>query len=73
MQISNHLAELSQSTDMHLIKYDRLLFLGDFNAGVEDSSVKNFLFYNDGHNILRIFGTLPVFLFTTSEKKRDYS
>ena len=73
MQISNHLAELSQSTDMHLTKYDRLLFLGDFNAGVEDSAVKNFLFYNDGHNILRIFDTLPVFLFTTSEKKRDYS
>ena len=33
----------------------------------------NFLaFYNHGHNILRIFGTLPNFLFTTSETKRDY-
>ena len=25
-----------------MTKYDQILFLGDFNAGVEDSSVKNF-------------------------------
>ena len=42
MQISNHLADLSKNTDLYLTKYDQLLFLGDFNAGVEDSSVKNF-------------------------------
>ena len=42
MQISNHLAELSKNTDLYLTKYDQLLFLGDFNAGVEDSSVKKF-------------------------------
>ena len=42
MQISNHLAELSKNTDLYLTKYDQLLFLGDFNAGLEDSSVKNF-------------------------------
>ena len=42
MQISNHLAELSKSTDLYLTKYDQLLFLTDFNAGVEDSSVKTF-------------------------------
>ena len=42
MQISNPLAELSKNTDLYLTKYDQLLFLGDFNAGVEDSSVKNF-------------------------------
>ena len=42
MQISNHLAELSKSIDLYLTVYDQLLFLGDFNAGVEDSSVKNF-------------------------------
>ena len=42
MQISNHLAELSKNTDLYLTKYDHLLFLGDLNAGVEDSSVKNF-------------------------------
>ena len=28
--------------------------------------------YNHGHNILRLFDTLPNFLFTTSEIKRDY-
>ena len=28
--------------------------------------------YNHGHNILRLFDTLPNFLFTTSEMKRDY-
>ena len=42
MQISNHLAELSKNTDLYLTKYDQLLFLGDFNAGVEDSPVKIF-------------------------------
>ena len=42
IQISNHLAELSKSTDLYLTKYDQLLFLGDFNAEVEDPSVKNF-------------------------------
>ena len=41
MEISNHLTELSKNTDLYLTKYDQLLFLGDFNAGVEDSSVKN--------------------------------
>ena len=42
MQTSNHLAELSKSTDIHLTKYDELLFLGHCNGGVEDSSVKSF-------------------------------
>ena len=42
MQISNNLVELSKNTDLYLTKSDHLLFLGDFNAGVEDSSVKNF-------------------------------
>ena len=40
--ISNHLAELSKNIDLYLTKYDQLLFLGDFNAGVEDLSVNNF-------------------------------
>ena len=43
MQISNHLTELSKNTDLYLCKYDQLLFLTDFNAGVEDSSGKNFV------------------------------
>ena len=29
-------------------------------------------YYNHGHNILRILVTLPNFIFTTSETKRDY-
>ena len=29
-------------------------------------------YYNDGHIILRIIDTLPKFVFTTSETKRDY-
>ena len=37
MQISNNFAELSKSTDLYLTKCDQLLFLGDFNAGVQDS------------------------------------
>ena len=39
---SNHLAELSTNIDLHLTKYGQLLSLGDFNAGVEDTSFKNF-------------------------------
>ena len=27
---------------------------------------------NDGRNILRVFGTLQIFLSTASETKRDY-
>ena len=30
MQISNHLADLSKSTDLYLTKYDQLLLLGNF-------------------------------------------
>ena len=30
------------------------------------------IFYNLGHNILRIFDGLPNFSFTTSETNRDY-
>ena len=33
---------MSKSPDLYLTKYDQLLFLGDFNAGVEDSAIKNF-------------------------------
>ena len=42
VQIPNHLAELSKSTDLYLTEYDQLLFLGEFYAGVEDSAIKNF-------------------------------
>ena len=42
LQISNHLAKLGKNTDLYLTKYDQLLFLGDFDAGVEDSSVRHF-------------------------------
>ena len=41
-QISNHLSKLSKDINIYLTKYDQLLFLGDFNAGVEDTSMKNF-------------------------------
>ena len=43
LQISNHLEELSKSNDLYLTEYDQLLLSGDFNAGVEDSSIKNFV------------------------------
>ena len=35
MQISSHL-------DLYITKFDQLLSLGDFNAGVKNSSIKNF-------------------------------
>ena len=41
MQMSNHAAELNKSTDLYLTIYDQILFSGNFNAGVEDSSIKN--------------------------------
>ena len=40
--LSNHIAALSKSLDLLTTKYERLLFLGDFNAGMEDSSIKIF-------------------------------
>ena len=40
--ITQHLYALSKSIDVITSKYDNLLFLGDFNAGVKDKSVKNF-------------------------------
>ena len=40
--LSNHIAELSKSLNLFTTKYERLLFLGDFNAGMEDSSIKIF-------------------------------
>ena len=41
MKMSNHAAELNKSTDLYLTIYDQILFSGNFNAGVEDSSIKN--------------------------------
>ena len=40
--IANHMAVLSKNIDIYTTKYDNLLFLGDFNAGLEDASIKNF-------------------------------
>ena len=40
---SNNLnSALSKSTDLYTFKYDHLLFMGDFNPGLEDLSIKNF-------------------------------
>ena len=33
---------LSKSTDLYTSKHEHLLFLGDFHAGIEDTSIKNF-------------------------------
>ena len=40
--LSKHIAELSKRLGLFTTKYVRLLFLGDFNAGMEDSSIKIF-------------------------------
>ena len=40
--ITQHLYALSKSIDVLTSKYDNLLFLGDLNAGAEDTSLKNF-------------------------------
>ena len=38
----NHLSTLSKCTDTYTSKYDNLIFLGDFNTGVEDANIKIF-------------------------------
>ena len=38
----NHIAVLSKNVDILKTKCERLLFLSDFNAGMEDSSIKIF-------------------------------
>ena len=38
--LSNHIAKLSKSLDLLTTKFERLLFLGDFNTGMEESSIK---------------------------------
>ena len=40
--LSNHIAALSKSLDLFTTKYEHLFFLADFNAGMEDSSIKIF-------------------------------
>ena len=40
--LSNHIVELSKSLDLFTTKYELLLFLGDFNVGMENSSIKTF-------------------------------
>ena len=37
------MAVLSRNIDIYTTKYDNLLFLGDFNTGLEDASIKNFV------------------------------
>ena len=40
--ITQHLFALNNSIHVLASKYENLLFLGEFNAGVDDTSVKNF-------------------------------
>ena len=40
--LSNHITELNKSLDLFTTKYERLLFLGDCNAGIEDSFCSNY-------------------------------
>ena len=40
--LSNHIAALSTSLDLFITKYEHLVFLGDFNYGMEDTSIKVF-------------------------------
>ena len=38
--IGNYMTILSKNIDIYTTKYSNLLFLGDFNAGLEDASIK---------------------------------
>ena len=44
----------------------------DLNLGQKIQKKMNYEFNNHGHNILRLFDTLPSFIFTTSEAKCGY-
>ena len=52
------------------IAWFKLLFL--YVKWVYNGRLLGIWYYNDEHNILRHFYTIPNFLFTTSEAKRDY-
>ena len=39
---ANHMTVLSKNIEINTTKYNNLLFLGDFNAGLEDGSIKKF-------------------------------
>ena len=42
-----HIEALSKSIDLHSSLYDNFIFLGDFNATIKETSVKDFCdFYN---------------------------
>ena len=45
---------------------------GRFEPGTENPKKMNYEFNNHGHNILRLFDTLPSFTFTASEAKCGY-
>ena len=40
--IESHLDSLSKSLDIHLNRYENVILLGDYNASIEDSFMKNF-------------------------------
>ena len=40
--IANHFSTLSKCTGIYTPKHENLIFLGDFNAGVEDTDTKKF-------------------------------
>ena len=40
--IESHLDSVSQSLDIHLNRHENVILLGDFNASIEDSFMKNF-------------------------------
>ena len=48
--IANHIFALSKSTDIYTSKYDNLIFLRDFNAGVEDTDI-NFFCSSSSYNL----------------------
>ena len=40
--IKNHLATLCNFSDLHSSKYKKMLILGDFNVGIDESHMKSF-------------------------------
>ena len=41
--IANHISALSKNTDIYTFNYGNLIFLGNFNAGIEDTDIKDFV------------------------------
>ena len=49
--IGSHLNDITKALDTHYGKYENAVFLGDFNAGIEETTMKSFC---ESHNLTNL-------------------